>query len=426
MHNTTATSNGKREIVTEPIFITDRNMVDAESGSFVGTNARLWEIRNLHKTLKLSYELPEKIFMVDVEEIPMQNPLTNRMSAGAGFSDSVQMATYNMYKCFSSLLEEWVTKSIKILQVIIPNGGLPMNINAFANKLIRSHNSIFQTCEMKLSRKIDPRTDDYVTYMQSYRGEDSLDCEIAFINDTATASGSTAEAAASVIIHGYKDMAIQGSKQIKVIFFFTICGSKEGLVRAYQVCKQAGVIFIPVFYNAIFEVVDDKNILPFIRRQTDLPLANNTSITTAAIALLAKRIYNSLPMCAVGDTGNRLIKTTIYFIETLLEILLIEKFKENFDGRTIDLDQPEWSRAKRMLASDELVDITWHFYEISMEIHHIKEEFHLERTQQKMQIEKIEGGFLLYLNRAHVLINQVLEKERSMNPILANIASLIG
>lgn len=418
------TVEGTREIVTRPIFITDSTKVKSVPGPFVGSNARLWEVKDLATTLNLSFPLPETIYMVEVEEIPMLNPLTNRMSAGAGFFQSVQMATFNMYKCFSDLLEKWLVDGIKILQVIIPNGGLPMNINAFVNRLVRSHLSIFPTCEIKLSRKINTKTNQYTTYMESYRGEHDLDCEIALINDTATASGSTIEAAVNIIIYGHKDEKIRGSKNVKAIFFFTICGSKEGLQRAYQVCQKAGVAFIPVFYNAIFEVIDDKNILPFIRRQTDLPLANKTSITTETIALLAKRVYNNLPMCAVGDTGNRLVKTSLYFLETLLEILLIRKFKNNFGNRTIDLNQPEWSRAKKMLACSEIVDITWQFYEISMKIHQIKKSVP-EMSEQRRRIGAIERDFAPNLTRAHQLINEVLQKEQTISPNPQNIASLI-
>jgi len=404
----------------KPIFIEEIG----KAGSFVGGIALPWHITNLQDKLSLPYEVPPDIYMVQVSERPWTNPLLNRGSAGAGFFWSVKKATSYMLLAFAPLLEKWACEGKKIIQIIIPNGGLPMDANPFMVDLVRSHHSILTTYQMKLSRKYDPNKRDYINCLESYRGAKNIEADIIMIMDTAMASGSTIENALKILFRGYHEIGLEGclpNHKPEMVLLFTICGSKEGLVRPYQICKEAGVKFIPVFYNAIFEVTKQNNILDFILGPTDLPVWNPTTITHRALADAAERVYNHIPMCTVGDTGNRLVNTPLYFLETMLEVLLIEKNKGVYCRGGIDLNQPEWNRIKLMLNNEKLVKIAWEFYEAQMillEHTKITDNMIPALADREKVLNDTKKIILNCEKQTHPLMEEIMPKKSGIDPIM--------
>lgn len=339
--------------------------------TFMG-NSQSWEINNLKEKLNLSIPLPPKIYVIEANENAWDNPLLNRMSCGAGFFKSATAATEKMIRHFMPLFNKILSAGKIIHHFTIPNGGRPMNLDwhiANSSKS-RSFHPVISVSNMKISRIYNHRNQRFEADLETYQGPKEIQGYLYTVADTAIASGSTAENCLEIAFHGNKKFGINGSiPESGIILFFTICGCFQGISRAFKYALKEGIKpekFIPIFYNTIFDVTDNNNILDFLEGQTDLPIFNPLTITNQYILDNAARIYNYLPICSVGDTGNRVKNPSLYLLETLLEILIIKERPEKFKDKMINLDEPEWSRMKKLLKNTKLVDYAWKFYEIQM------------------------------------------------------------
>ena len=72
-------------------------------------------------------------------------------------------------------------------------------------------------------------------------------------------------------------------------------------------------------------------------------------------------VYNYAQMCAIGDTGNRLVYVILYLIETFGEIVLLDQI-----GQHINLDHPVWRRAQVLMAKQFIMDCFMYFLEIKL------------------------------------------------------------
>lgn len=339
----------------------------SDVGKVVGFygNCRLWKVENLSQKLEINQELPPSIYVLEDNEASWYNPLINRMSAGDGFRESVGKATAKLIKPFCDFLQEAMMRGKKIRQFVIPNGGLPMDLASHIAKNVRSFLPIITTSFAKISRKYDPTFGNYKAKLENYQGDKHIHGDIYLFPDTATASGSTDEDGTDLAIHGCPELGITGSlPESGKIFYFGISVSWQGMARTLKYCLQNGIKannVIYVVYNAIIDVTDNKNILPFISGQTDLPISNELTITSEFINREDERLNDGVPICSVGDTGNRLVNTPMYFLESLLEALIIKDNPQTFHGKMLRLDQPEWARLNIMMQNRELVDFAWKF-----------------------------------------------------------------
>lgn len=345
----------------------------AEPKNFRG-NSQLWKI-NTKKLIEKNNPtlLPPNIYVVEINENAWDNPLLNRMSCGAGFFKSATAATEKMVRHFMPLFNETLSKGEVIHHFNIPNGGRPMNLDWHIanNPKSRSFHPVISVSNMKISRYYNHQTKNFEADLETYQGPKNIEGHIYTIADTATASGATIENCLKIAFYGNKKFGISGSlPKNGIVLFFTICGSFQGVSRAYQYAIDNGIKpknFIPIFYNAIFDVTNNNNILDFLEGQTDLPIFNPKTITSQYIIDNAERIYNHLPICSVGDTGNRVKNPSLYLLETLLEILIIKNNPQKFSNKMINLSEPEWSRMKILLKNKKLVEYAWKFNTIQVD-----------------------------------------------------------
>lgn len=336
-------------------------------GELVGfyEGAGLYRITNLAEKIGFPEPLPETIYVLAENKGPWENPLLNRMSMGSGYAKAMQAATRQMLLPFIEVLSAYVVRGKTIRYFIIPRGGDPMRINSILPSIgpYRSFLPPLTESVMKLSREFDPELGDYRATMETYQGDRKISGDIYIILDGIVASGSTVVGGAQVAFFGDKKLGIEGSlPRDKKVYLFTVCGSKEGLARAYRYYQQMDIELVPVFYNAIFGVVDGNNILEFLKGKTDMPFGNET-ITTQFMNDQADYIYGDVPICAGGDSGAHLYEIAPYSLETTQEVRLgMAKYPSN----TLDLGLREWTRMRVMLGNQRWVDLAQWFYDAKL------------------------------------------------------------
>ena len=311
---------------------------------------------------KRQQELPPNIYVIESDDPPFMNPLLTRMVAGNGFYRNVMNATRKLITPFKDVFKEWFKQGKSIRQVLIPNGGIPMDLRPIMSEILPSTLSVINTSIAKVSRYYNNEINDYVSELITYSGDKEIKEDILIYLDTALASGSTLEAGAEKVFTGDKRLGIMGDiPKDKKVWVFLICGSSE-LTRFVNVCHKYDIEDITVvYYNSIFDVTSGTNILPFLQGKTDLPVFNENTICSDYINQQGARIYNYLRMCTVGDTGNRLMNIALYYIETIAEILELEK-----KPGSLGLEQPEWKFARTLLNIPEFVDIANKFLELKL------------------------------------------------------------
>jgi hypothetical protein len=244
-----------------------------------------------------------------------------------------------MIRALREIILKWRGQGLRLRQVVIPWGGYPMNVQNPVQALGPNRmQSIVPTTIAKLERYYDRSEKRYKNHLLGFVGDLEFDEDVLLVGDTATASGSTAEETLRLITEGNRKWGIRGHI-FKKVLFLTICGSREGLVRPYNFCRRYGIEFIPVFANSIFQVTKDTNVLPGLPGMTDLPFFNEETLANRDLFNEAWRIYRGKKMCAMGDTGNRLRKISLYYLETLTEL----------DILGLECTQPEWHKAAEIL-----------------------------------------------------------------------------
>jgi hypothetical protein len=302
-------------------------------------DVKLWCLNDLDTHTSFPESLPPKIYVVENRQGEIF--LLSRMIAGGQAFSLLERITGLMIKALKDMILRWYGRGLRLRQVVIPWGGYPMNVQNHIQSLMPSKMlSIVPTTIAKLQRYYDKTEKRYKNQLLGFVGDTEFDEDILLVGDTATASGSTAEETIRLITEGNKKWGIRGHT-FKTVLFLTICGSREGLVRPYNLCRRYGIEFIPVFSNSIFQVTRDANVLPSLPGMTDLPFFNEETLTTPGLFKEAQRVYEGKKMCAVGDTGNRLRKISLYLLETLTEIDILQ----------MPLAEPEWRTARELFAN---------------------------------------------------------------------------
>jgi hypothetical protein len=277
--------------------------------------ARAWEVHHLHK----DPSIPSLIYVVESEV--GQQLLLGRETCGRRKFNMVRYIAKAMVELFFERL-----KNRGLSQYLILRGAYPFDLQYAVGATPPYDVLLLPTSFMKLQRVLNREGTGWEIQAQNligeYRGETWL------VPDTAIASGSTI---AFFLREGFK-------KHLpKRVYVFTACGSLEGIQRIYQECNKAGVEFIPVFSQCIFEVSKTGNLpgLPL----TDLSVMSSGSITTRTFFEKASQRYQGTRLCCVGDIGESLEEPLTYSVHTLweMQILGMDPAKEDWDNWTVNV-----------------------------------------------------------------------------------------
>lgn len=281
----------------------------------------LWSIENLgqHESFQ-GRDIPSKIWVVDS---PMGHQLLlSREMTGPKKFHLIKEVGHTMLRLIKPEF------SGRVAQFVILWGGRPLDLLNADPSLFRHR--LPDTTYIKLQRKLKDDKSDFVVEQISMTGKWWED-DTYILLEECTASGAT--------LAGFIQMLLKHHKPKKVIAP-PVCGSLEGIERAYRVCRENEIEFVPILNTAIIQVQKMGVKLPL----TDLGLQPLTIATKNFIQKAAER-YQNTALCWVGDIGDSLYKIDEFLIDTIGDMMKIGMNPEKED----------WSKWDPMIFGDKFL-----------------------------------------------------------------------